>query len=229
MTIRLLILVEGDTEEGFVNRVLGPHLWRFAVFANATKVTTKRHHGQSVAKGGGRHYSNWKNDLRRLRMQDANPDRWLTSMIDLYGLEHFADEFPGFSKQKAIPDPYQRVTAMQDAFAADIEDRRFIPYIQLHEFESLLFADPRKLEVEYLEHEAEISRLETLSSSVASPELINDGVETSPSKRIIHELPQYEANKPRVGTLVTQAIGIPTLRAKCPHFDKWVGQLERLS
>jgi hypothetical protein len=66
VSIRLLVVVEGDTEEGFVNRVLRPHLWDFNVFAEAKRVTTKYRRGHALAKGGGRHYRNWKTDLRIL-------------------------------------------------------------------------------------------------------------------------------------------------------------------
>jgi len=60
------------------------------------------------------------------------------------------------------------------------------------------------------------------------PEEINEGVNTSPSKRLINHIPIYERSKTRVGALAIAAIGLPTLRARCPHFDDWIRQLERL-
>ncbi len=39
---RLLILVEGDSEELFVQNILAPHLENFGVYAHATGVVSKR-------------------------------------------------------------------------------------------------------------------------------------------------------------------------------------------
>lgn len=226
MSVRLLVVVEGDTEEGFVNRVLKPHLWGFSVFAEAKRVTTRYRRGHDLAKGGGRHYRKWKGDLLRLRKQDDNPDRWITSMVDLYGLAKLADEFPGYEANKATADPYARVAAMERAFQEDIGDHQFIPYIQLHEYEALLFADPQQLDWEYIEHDEQIANLKKVAATVASPELIDEGDETAPSKRIIREIGEYQFNKARVGPVVAEKIGLPALRAKCPHFGEWVGRLE---
>ena len=226
MSVRLLVVVEGDTEEGFVNRVLGPHLWDFNVFSEAKRVATKYRRGHALAKGGGRHYRNWKNDLRLLRSKDDNPDRWLTTMIDLYGLAKFKDQFPGYTENRSITDPYKRVEAIEEAFQRDLEAPRFVPYIQLYEFEALILTDPRMLGSEYLEHGRQIRRLERMARSFESPELIDEGDETAPSKRIAREIPEYEYNKARVGVLMTEKIGLSVLRAKCRHFHAWVSRLE---
>jgi hypothetical protein len=228
MSVRLLVLVEGATEEGFVNRVLRPHLWSFHVFAEAKQVTTRYRRGQVVGKGGGRHYRKWKEDFERLRKQDPNPDRWFTSMVDLYGLAKLADDFPGYEAHKNVTDPYERIAALEAAFKADIGDYQFEPYIQLHEYEALVLADPQKLDVEYLEHAEAIANLVHLCGGYDSPELINEGEDTAPSKRIINEIAEYAFNKPRVGVLVAERIGLAALRAKCPHFNDWIGRLERL-
>ncbi len=147
-------------------------------------------------------------------------------MIDLYGLAKLADEFPGYEANKATADPYARVAAMERAFQEDIGDHQFIPYIQLHEYEALLFADPQQLDWEYVEHDEQIAKLKTVASTVASPELIDEGEETAPSKRIIREIGEYQFNKARVGPVVAEKIGLAKLRAKCPHFSEWVGRLE---
>lgn len=228
MSIRLLVVVEGQTEEGFVNRVLAPHLWDFNVYAKASLVTTSYRGGRRLGKGGGRYYRHWKDDLRLHRKQDSNRDRWFTSMVDLYGMAELKDGFPGFEDSRSERDPYRRVEALEVAFREDIGDHQFVPYIQLYEFEALVLADPRKLECEYLDHEKEIAALEKIAASKSSPEEINDGKESAPSKRIIQALPHYAFNKPRVGTLVTEKIGIAHLRSKCPHFDQWVRKLEAL-
>ena len=62
-----------------------------------------------------------------------------------------------------------------------------------------------------------------------SPEEIDDGEQTAPSKRLIREVPAYYSLKPVAGPLIVAEIGLPNLRSACPHFDEWVSTLERLS
>jgi hypothetical protein len=98
----------------------------------------------------------------------------------------------------------------------------------LHEFEALLLACPRHLLVQFVGREQEIGELEALAASVASPELIDEGRDTAPSKRIIARLPQYEGMKASAGPVVARDIGLDTLRAKCRHFNEWLVHLEQL-
>jgi hypothetical protein len=62
--------------------------------------------------------------------------------------------------------------------------------------------------------------------SFASPEDINDGPNTFPSKRIKDQFPDYK--KLLAGVKAAELIGLPTIRAKCPHFNEWVTKLERI-
>ena len=102
------------------------------------------------------------------------------------------------------------------------------PYIQLHEFEATLLAQPDAILTYYGEYGREVARLTELALSVKSPELIDDGEDTAPSKRIISLIPAYGKAKPTAGPTIAAAIGLPTIRAKCPHFDAWLRQLEKL-
>ncbi len=125
--------------------------------------------------------------------------------------------------------PLSKVEVLERAFGSDLNNRQFIPYIMLHEFEALLFADPSKLDWVFLEHEKEIGRLVDLRSEFKSPEFIDDGTDTAPSKRIISQIPEYGARKASAGPLVAEKIGLPTLRAECGHFAQWLKRLEVLS
>src|SRR6266446_415598 len=66
----------------------------------------------------------------------AKKDRYTSVPDHVYKLP---TDFPGFAQVKNFADPYQKVTHLEERLAADIADSRFIPYIQLHEFEGLLF------------------------------------------------------------------------------------------
>lgn len=226
MSVRLHLLVEGSTEERFVNRVLAPHLGAVGVFADARKVETGRRPGK-IYRGGLLSYEQVAKDLQRWMKEDAGPDAWYSTMLDLYALP---DDFPAFAEAERISDPYHRIERLEAAFAAAIDHRRFIPYLQLHEFEALILTDPSHLDwffVEASEQQA-IDRLIALSASYDSPELIDDGAETAPSKRIIAELPAYARLKATVAPEVVAKIGLERVRERCPHFGAWLAALEQI-
>jgi len=225
--IRLNVVVEGQTEETFVNQVLAPALGARGIFAVARCVETSRRRA-TIFRGGLLRYENLNGDLGRWMREDRRPEAWFTTMIDLYGLDHLWDEFPQFSESRRESDPYRRVAALEKAFADDIQHSRFVPYLQLHEFEALILADPQKLDWEFIDHDGPIERLVVLASSVESPELIDDGRETSPSRRIIREIPEYGPRKASAGPLVAAKIGLSVLRQKCPHFAEWLDRLAAL-
>ena len=126
MSIRLNFIVEGQTEEAFVNTILRPHLATFSVLASARGVMTSRRRG--IKQGGGlSSYAQAKNDIRQGLGSERNADARFTTMFDWYGLP---DDFPGSAGAANYRDPYERVAALAD----DIADRRFIPYRRLPEY-----------------------------------------------------------------------------------------------
>lgn len=226
MSIRLHFIVEGQTEETFVNQTLRPHLAELSIsiWADARCVMTSHKHGIKY-RGGISSYARAKNDIRAWMREDQNRDARFTTMFDLYGLP---TDFPCYEDATRIPDPYRRVEILEGALRDDISDWRFIPYFQLHEFEALLLSDPQKLESQFYDRSSEIQRLGEMASRFDSPERINDGNNTAPSKRIIHEIPEYGDMKASAGPIVASKIGLPTLRLKCGHFGEWLGKLEAL-
>jgi len=223
---RLNVLAEGQTEEAFVNGVLAPHLADHQVIASVRCVTTRRDRRRPdrVHRGGLPSYGKARGDLKRWMAEDSTAV--FNTMFDLYALP---DDFPEFEDAARVRDPYARVRALEDAMAADLVEARLVPYIQLHEFEALLLSDPAKLDWEYLEHSHPIERLIDLASGYDSPELIDDGAETAPSKRIIAEIPEYAYQKASAGPRIAGRIGMQRLRERCPHFSAWVAQLESLA
>ncbi|TYO92289.1 DUF4276 family protein [Desulfallas thermosapovorans] len=221
--IRLNVVVEGQTEETFVSEVLAPHLAMKGVFAVARAVATSRTKTY-VYRGGVTTYAKIRNDIINWIKQD--PSSYITTMFDLYGLPK---DFPG--KDSLLPNIncYDKVSILEKAFAQDINYQRFIPYLQLHEFETLLFAELDKLKFYYVQgKDAAIRRLKDTVKGIA-PELINDGVNTAPSKSIIKEIPEYKDGKRVVGPLIVGQIGLPALKQACPHFNEWIKEIEFLS
>jgi hypothetical protein len=223
---RLNVLAEGQTEEAFVNQVLAPHLAGFDVFASVRCVTTRRDRRRPdlVHRGGLRDFGKVQRDLERWMAEDRAAV--FTTMFDLYALPL---GFPGRADGARLQDPYARVRHLEQALTDTFGDRRLIPYIQLHEFEALLFSAPEKFDWHYIEHEPQIARLAAIAAQFDSPELIDDGEHTAPSKRIIEHISEYRYQKSTAGPLIAERIGIPTMRARCPHFGEWVSRLEALN
>ena len=222
--VRLHFIVEGQTEETFVNQTLVPHLAHMSIVSDARCVATSRKRGVKH-RGGVHSYQQVKNDIDLWMRGDANSDARFTTMLDLYALPQ---SFPGYESASRLQDPLQRVEALESALKEDIDDWRFIPYIQLHEFEALLLSDPQKLGAHFQCGDDAIRRLADMASCCLSPEMINDGSETAPSKRIIAEIPEYSGAKASAGPIVASHIGLDALRASCRHFGEWLNKLERL-
>jgi hypothetical protein len=231
--IRLHVIAEGQTEEEFVNSVLSFHLGAFDISTDVRCVETGRRRANPRVGQVGRIYRGGLIDFPRARKdimlwmkEDQNDDAYFTTMFDLYALP---EDFPGFLDARRQPDPYSRVGHLEAAFGNDISHRRFIPYIQLHEFEALILSDPTKFTPRFIEHADKINDLVLMCSQFVSPELINDGAESAPSKRIIRSIPDYAGSKASAGPLIAQRIGLESIRQKCPHFSDWVERLEKLS
>jgi len=225
MSVRLHFIVEGQTEETFVNRILVPHLATYSIWGDARQVMTRKHHNK-FTRGGLRHYNLAKKDIILWMKEDQNNDAYFTTMFDLYALP---TDCPGYKDCKDIKEPYKRVTALEEAFRLDIGHSRFIPYLQLHEFEALVLSDPLQLHSQFDGYNREINNLVRIASDFKSPELIDDGQDTAPSKRIIKEIPEYEGRKASLGPIVTEKIGMITLRKKCAHFNQWIAKFESLA
>jgi len=223
---RLYLFAEGQTEQTFADTILKEHLANFSVYMHGpVLIATARKKGK-VYRGGGRHYLPMKNDIVRFLKQESGPDVYFTTMIDLYAIH---SDIPGREEsEKFRNDPLKRVTFLQEEFGNDIDDPRFIPFIQLHEFEAILFADPSGFACFYEHADMQIARLQEVVDAFGNPEMINDGQQTAPSKRITAEFSDYVHAKPTVGPQVAGLIGLPTIRAKCPHFNSWITRLELL-
>jgi hypothetical protein len=223
---RLYLFAEGQTEETFADTVLKPHLARLGVYLTHIILVAHKKKKGRVHRGGGRSYLPMKNDITRFLAQDQNSNAFFTIMLDLYGIP---GGFPKLDEsEKLRQSPYNRVEFLKRAFATDVGDSRFIPYIQLHEYETYLFSDASALEYFYDHHAKQIANLKAVADNHATPELIDDGPQSAPSKRIIEQLPDYADAKPVVGPQVAELIGLPVILGKCPHFDAWLSRLEKL-
>lgn len=222
------VLCEGQTEQGFVNNVLKPYLIAKGIAAvKSVLVCTSR---KANACGGLVSFPKVENDLNIMMKSDEDNDserHIFTTMFDLYALP---GDFPAYADAQHIIDRYERVAAMEKAFSDSIGSDRFIPYIQLHEFEALVLCGLDFLKKMYVGCDKQIEQLKSELNKVGNPELVNDGPDTAPSKRIIKAIEggkkkRYSYDKPKSGKYVTQNVGIDKLCEQCRHFNEWVGKL----
>jgi Domain of unknown function (DUF4276) len=216
MFVTLRVLCEGPTEANFVTQVLAPHLKPYNVFAKPEPLQNESY-GVVPYK---RLYNAIKADIGRSRRHE-----YVTTMIDLYRI----GDYPG-ADRVAGEDLLDRVRRIETRMGEILPNPRFIPYIQVHEFEALVFVDLDRLPEQFPDGEAD-GAPERLRLSVGNygPEEINDGDETAPSKRIIREVPSYKPLKSIAGPAIALSIGLLHLRRACPHFNDWITGLEQLS
>jgi hypothetical protein len=219
MSKRLLILVEGQTEERFVKDVLGPAFFDHDLFFHATILVTKRVKDGPNFKGGVTNFAKFKNDAQRLL--NSAGDALVTTMLDYYRLPL---DFPGMSSRPAHGTSIQRVTHVENAIAKHFNSpTNFVPFLVLHEFEAWLFSSLTELPRALTETRKQ-KDFEAIRATVATPEEINERPEFAPSKQISNLFPSYK--KTLHGPTTAARIGLEQIRKECPHFNDWMSKLE---
>jgi hypothetical protein len=227
---RLLIHVEGETEETFVNEVLAPHL-RAAGFASVSaRIVGNARLRES--RGGIKGWNEVRRDIIRHLREDLNC--YATTMVDYYALPQTGENkaWPGRAYAPNLP-VAQRPQHVEAALEADVRQAmgndfypvRFIPFVIMHEFEALLFSDCDAFSKGIGRPDLR-PNFQAIRDLFATPEEINDSPHTAPSKRVKAIIPSYQ--KPFLGTLAALEIGLGRIRQECPHFGAWLSRLEQI-
>lgn len=227
---RLLVEVEGRTEEEFVAALLGPYLVDRGYQRVDARLLGSAHRRDH--RGGARSWpSVGKTIVEHLR---EDRDRIVTTMVDYYALPASGSgAWPGREQAERLvtSTSSERADAVETAVLEDIvrsmgrsfDPRRFVPFVTMHEYEGLLFSNCDTLAA-VLGDPSLAAPLAEIRSRFATPEDINDSSQTAPSKRLEALVPRYE--KIVGGVMALLDIGLPKVRAECPHFDQWVRRLE---
>lgn len=224
---RLLIHVEGETEEEFVNEVLAPHLYRSGFSKVSARLVGNAR--QRDRRGGIRAWSSVRKDIIHHLKEDVGSIS--TTMVDYYALPQTGDRaWPGRALTSALPFE-QKASTVENALTVDLAaemgdsfyPNRFIPFVMMHEFEGLLFSNCERFGKGIGKPEL-APQFQAIRNQFATPEEINDSPETAPSKRVEGLVPGYE--KPLLGALAAIEIGLDAIRAECPHFNQWLTRLE---
>ncbi len=221
----IYIFCEGATEQGFCKTVLEPHLFpQGEGRLHPIKIAHSRSH-RVAHRGGVGSYAAIRGDIQRQLKSRPGDGVWITTLIDVYGLP---GDFPALADTAAAAgDPLAYVRRLEEAFGKDIDAPRFIPHLQLHEFEAMLFADPDAFTVAFERCAGAVAALKAISAKFPSVEHIDNSPRTAPSKRIIELIPAYAGRKADAGPAIAARIGLPRIRQKCRHLDGWLRQLEQ--
>lgn len=179
--------------------VLVPHFAKMAIYLHP------------VHMGGNVKLETVINEIGRLAYNHG----YVTTMYDFYG-------FKGLD-----------VGETKNSLEAKIKQRidqnvthKVFPYIQMYEFEGLLFASPLAIKNHVKAHNnADVGdwAQDVVKTFNNLPETINNSRQTAPSKR----LQQYTDYKKTIdGPNIAREIGLIAIRNACPHFNHWITMIE---
>lgn len=212
----IYIICEGQTEEEFVNGILRPYFNSHQIYdVRPILMTTSKGH-----KGGDVKYDRLKFNIDKLLKRES--DILVTTFVDFFRLK---TDFPNFEEAQQIQNKIQRVEILEQALANAINNTRFISYIQLHEFEGLLFASKDGFEFLPDLKKANLNKLLSAVDEKENPEELNDGELTAPSKRLEQLIPGFDKNKPFYGGLIAEVNTINAVLERCLRFKTWVETL----
>lgn len=200
--VRLAVSVEGQTEERFIKEVVAPHLQDREIYTAPVLL------GRS---GGSVSIPRVRKDLTKLL---RSFDR-VTTLYDFYG-------FKGKDKAESKESLERKILDCVKSYSRS----RLIPYVQMYEFEGLLFSSPEAIENNIPPHRglSDWAR-RVVEEFGGNPETINDSEHSAPSKRLSSKARYIKTVH---GPDIAGEIGLEVLREKSRGFRKWLSELEGL-
>lgn len=195
--VRIGISVEGSTEVRFIQMLLQPYLEKKNIFITP------------VSMRGNISLDRVKFEVNRLMYSFD----YVSTFYDFYGFKGVKEEDTKEILENRILQSVSKT--MQE---------KLIPYIQMYEFEGLLFSSPQ--DMAYILQKDDIKNWaeNILKKFNGNPELINNSSQTAPSKRLM--VTPYR--KVTHGPDIALKIGLNGIRKKCSGFDIWLKKLEYL-
>ena len=206
----IIIICEGETEVEFcklLNTYLGYNEYRI----------------EARNLGGNCNWERVKSLVKK--SLKSNQSAFVTTMIDYYGRKE--NTFPKQTEANVINNIRQKVDfceqAMKDAIDSSLRDR-FIPYLQLHEFEAMLFNNYEVFDSNFVDDECKKNEIQKILQQFPDPEMINDSPLTSPSHRLEKIISGYD--KIVYGNLLVESIELYNICEKNLHFKEWIDKIK---
>lgn len=207
----VIIICEGPTEEVFCRNLLSQYL------QNSCRIEIR-------LLGGNCNWQRIRDMAEKALKQQKNA--LVTTFFDYYGVK--TKKFPNWKETVGInkANVRERIEILENGMLEEIDTNlryRFIPYVQLHEFEALLFNNIEVFDEMFEFEQYDRAELLNVFNEFPDPEMIDQGTETSPSHRLIKIIPAYR--KVIQGNAIAEKIGIEQIRQKNKHFNDWIEQL----
>jgi hypothetical protein len=197
--VRIAISVEGATEERFIQIVLAPYLLIKGIYATP------------ISLNGNISVDRVNRELKHL----VHSFDYTSTFYDFYGFKH--------------KDDLETKRSLEEKIHSAVEvhlQHRLIPYIQMYEFEGLLFSSPSAIASHLQDTKLDEWATEILNEFNNNPEKVNNSKETAPSKRL-EKRTIYR--KTTHGPNIAKEIGLSKLREMCSGFNAWLLRIENLS
>ncbi|MEQ1739730.1 MAG: DUF4276 family protein [Methyloglobulus sp.] len=196
--VRVGISVEGLTEERFIKILIDPHLSPKGIYVTP------------VSMDGNVSIDRVRHELKNLIYSFD----YVSTFYDFYGFKHKDDGETKLTLEAKI----------NESVKVELREK-VIPYVQMYEFEGLLFSSPGAI-ASVLQDESLINWANRiLEEHNDNPEKVNDSRETAPSKRL-EKATNYR--KTTHGPNIAKEIGLLKIREMCSGFDLWLKKLEEL-
>lgn len=216
---RVIVICEGPTEQQFSSNVLKP--WFLQRNIEIQSPLIKKSGGGIVP------WETLKKQIETHLKHDTSA--FVTLLIDYYGIPA-GYHYPEWARSLEEADKIQRMRILENGMLEAIPESirsRFIPYLQLHEFEGILFSNVDVFLRTFKKDEfTDLPSFRRIFDQYPNPEDINDRLESAPSRRLANHIKGY--NKIIYGSLLAEEIGIETIISKCPGFNDWIGKILRL-
>ncbi len=214
---RVIIICEGPTEKEFCSDVLQPWFIKKNIVIQTPLI--------KKSGGGIVPWESLKKQIENHLKQDTSA--WVTLLIDYYGIPEKYN-YPKWEEAHRELNKTRRMVILENGMKQDITDNlrnKFIPYIQLHEFEGLLFNNIDVFIRNFEKAEFnDFKGFKSIFDTYSNPEDINDRPESAPSKRLLHHIEGYD--KVVYGATLAQEIGLENINSKCPRFKEWITKIE---
>ena len=207
----VIIICEGPTEEVFCRNLLSQYL------QNSCRIEIR-------LLGGNCNWQRIKDMAEKALKQQKNA--LVTTFFDYYGVK--TKKFPNWKETVGInkANVRERIEILENGMLEEIDTNlryRFIPYVQLHEFEALLFNNIEVFDEMFEFEQYDSDELLNIFAEYPDTEMIEQGTETTNSQRLIKIIPAYR--KVIQGNAIAEKIGIEQIRQKNKHFNDWIEQL----
>lgn len=218
----LIFSVEGQSEEFFVKGTLAPYFQQSGIHCRTIKLGEAR----SQRTGGIKGIMDCVMELRKIRHNPSFRNVVITTMYDFADI-NWEKEGLLFEKGSSIQMKAEKAANLLKSQTGFPD--RFIPYFQMHQFESLLFSNPAVIQEIFQGKETAIEKLIAVKHEFGNnPEAINSN--NKPSYRIEEALDiATKSFKGKTLANLVGKIGLESLRSHCHHFNHWITQLEQIA